>query len=471
MLTEKLAIVPSWLGDETLYSWAARMHRQSGTTVRQTSALLFGATHAYRECCAPAGLHHFVAVTGECLGDLRTVLLQRTALAAYFPFLSDALRESFAQRASGAANVAWTSQFGMRASGLAADGLRWCQRCVEQDRARWGEARWRLPHQLPGVYVCIDHDELLCEHDPTRAAWHLPPADGIAATAGRREAGEMRALRTVATLANSLVGGVQVDRRAMTATLMAALRSQSVIPATKAATVDRLRAWFASTPVAHAVQRLPGMETLVDGAWVYGLVHGTRVAHPVKWLLLWAAVFADHGDNVAVRLMHDPGQATVWDPSGQGLLWPEANPNADPRLKAAMETHHSARAVAKALGVSMTAVRRYLREAGEQGQHERAARRQQARLKAAMQEIEDFMQNNPACTRSEVRKLCKTQVSWLRRCAPESLMWLLGRLPATRGRARTPAPTQHVSALMRSRCAKVVTQNQPGRTSPAQHLR
>lgn len=444
MQIEKLAFVPSWLGDETLYSWAARMHRQSGTTVKQTSTLLFGATHAYRESCAPAKLHHFVAVTGECLGDLRTVLLQRTTLAAYFPFLSDAQKTHFTQRASAATNVAWTSQFGMRSAGLAAGGLRWCHRCVDTDLERWGEARWRLPHQLPGVYVCIDHNELLQEHDSTRAAWHLPPLRGSAAPAGQREASEMQALRTVAMLSNSLVGGVQVDRGAMTAALMTALRSQSVIPATKAVTLDRLRTWFASTTVAHAVQGLPGMATLADGAWVHGLVHGTRVAHPVKWLLLWAAVFADHGDTVAVRLMHDPGQATVWDPAGQGLLWPEANANADPRLKAALETHHSARVVAKALGVSMTAVRRYLREAGEQGQQERAVRRQQARLKVAIQEIEAFMQTNPACTRSDVRKLCKTQVSWLRRCAPEALTFLLARLPAMKKRPRLPAAQDHL---------------------------
>ncbi|RYG88851.1 MAG: hypothetical protein EON59_03120 [Alphaproteobacteria bacterium] len=437
MTARRLPIVPDWLGDETLYSWAARAHRQGGASVKQTSHELFGATHAYREHCAPAGLHHFVSATGHLLGGTSDLLLGRTALSAYYPFLSGVQRERFAELASTGVNVAWSSLFGMRSSGLAVNNLRWCPQCVEADRERWGAARWRLPHQLPGVRICCDHDELLREHDAVQAAWHLPPRIDRAVHGVKPLASsQMRALRTVAALSTSLVGGVQLDLVAMTEALTVVLRSQSVLPAGKTSSVDRLQTWFASTAVAEAIRDQPGLEVLADGAWLHDAVHGRRAAHPVKWLLLWAATFADRGETVAVRLLHDPAGATVWDPAGQGLLWPEADPNVDPRLKTAMETHQTAGAVAKSLGVSLTAVRRYLRSAGRKGQEARAAIRKQARLDLAVQEIGTFMVANPACTRSQVRLLCKTQVSWLRRCAPDALTSLLARLPQTRGRPR-----------------------------------
>ena len=240
MSPARLAFVPDWRGDETLYSWAARFHRQLGTTVRQTGLNLFGASHACREHCAPAGLHHFVRVTGQTFGDVRTILLRRTPLAAYYPFLPVPQRERFAALCNRASNVPWASHFGMRASALETGGLRWCPECAQADRAALGEARWRLPHQLPGVRICLDHDELLHEAIVDRAAWNLPPAkaDRAARSAQTLPDGQVRALRAIALLSASLAGCDRLDLAQMKRAVIVALRSQGVVTAARPLSAD-----------------------------------------------------------------------------------------------------------------------------------------------------------------------------------------------------------------------------------------
>ena len=434
----RLAFVPDWRGDETLYSWAARFHRQRGTTVKQTGQQLFGAAHACREHCAPAGVHRFILATGHVLGDVRGVLLGRTPLAAYFPFLSEGRRERFAALCLRASNVPWASQFGMPASALETGGLRWCTRCAEADQALWGEVHWRLPHQLPGVRICLDHGELLHEFQVDRFSWNLPPSkvDRVRRHSGTTPEEHVRSLRTVAALSASLMGCDRLDLAQMKLAVVVALRSQGVVTAARPMSTGTLQAWFASLPVAAAIGGQPGLHVLADGAWLHDALHGRRAVHPVKWLLLWSAAFYGADDSTLVRAMHCPVLMTAWDPLGQGLLWPEAEPNLDSRLKTTVEAHATARAAAMALGVSVTAVRRYMKAAGCQPQNSRVASQRQDRLSLATRAIEACISANPSCTRSQVRDLCKAEVSWFRRWAPETLAALLARLPEVRDRQR-----------------------------------
>jgi len=45
--------------------------------------------------------------------------------------------------------------------------LRYCPACVVEDRHSYGETYWRVEHQLPGVFVCADH-ELPLRHSKAR---------------------------------------------------------------------------------------------------------------------------------------------------------------------------------------------------------------------------------------------------------------------------------------------------------------
>ncbi|MBP0594979.1 TniQ family protein [Paraburkholderia sp. LEh10] len=47
--------------------------------------------------------------------------------------------------------------------------LRFCRQCAEQDLADGPESYWRRAHQLPGVFICLKHIEMLCNSRiPTR---------------------------------------------------------------------------------------------------------------------------------------------------------------------------------------------------------------------------------------------------------------------------------------------------------------
>lgn len=40
--------------------------------------------------------------------------------------------------------------------------LRWCPRCVEEDREKYGETYWHRAHQIAGVNICVKHRRRLC---------------------------------------------------------------------------------------------------------------------------------------------------------------------------------------------------------------------------------------------------------------------------------------------------------------------
>jgi hypothetical protein len=56
--------------------------------------------------------------------------------------------------------------------------LRWCPRCVQEDRVQHGEAYWRRAHQLYGTWTCHRHQLDLVESEETGRDW-MPkrPAD------------------------------------------------------------------------------------------------------------------------------------------------------------------------------------------------------------------------------------------------------------------------------------------------------
>jgi hypothetical protein len=56
--------------------------------------------------------------------------------------------------------------------------LRWCPRCVQEDRLAYGEAYWRRAHQLHGCWVCMKHGlKLVASKDAGRSWIVFQPAE------------------------------------------------------------------------------------------------------------------------------------------------------------------------------------------------------------------------------------------------------------------------------------------------------
>ncbi|MGC4062789.1 MAG: TnsD family Tn7-like transposition protein [Aquabacterium sp.] len=170
-----------WLPDETLYSWCSRYHRLAANGLAgRTSSQLFGSKHPGLAHDLPAGLTQFVQRTSGSLGDVQTIIRDRTVLPFYLPLRSLDLagRAWSLMGAEGIGSLKF--QLGLLTSGLgAAHPLKACPACTQADLQEHAVAYWHRSHQLPGVWICLKHHEPLM-HSPIkldqrgRFQWVLP---------------------------------------------------------------------------------------------------------------------------------------------------------------------------------------------------------------------------------------------------------------------------------------------------------
>ena len=153
------AWTPQWLGDETLYSLCARYHRIAGHRLASTTCMnLFGHSRVGLSHDLPGHLTAFMTRTRGRLGTADTILLRRTIMGYYLPFLTAERRAEVTRRMLSdgprglKADMGWlATRFG------AAHPLKACDACVAEDEHRHHIATWRLVHQLPAVWTCPTH--------------------------------------------------------------------------------------------------------------------------------------------------------------------------------------------------------------------------------------------------------------------------------------------------------------------------
>lgn len=431
--TEAQPLIPAWRGDETLYSWAGWFHRTCGAgPTRETGKALFGAPHAYKEYGAPANIQHLSNATGGLLGDARTVLLKRTVLGAYYPFLRASQQAMFDSLLQSPKRTSWLTRFGMRASALDSTKLlRWCPECIADDMDRWYLARWRLPHQIPGAWWCIDHECLLITHVPQHANWATPPINELPDHPSRDQARPHAAvLHAMAAMANSLIGASPVDVQMLKRSVLSSLREKGAISNGKPLNAPGLRLWFTDTPTYQALLHVdPLLASRLDSEWIYEALLKRRVGHPLLWVILWTAAYEGLSISDLIQGFHQPERILSWEDDGQGMLWIEADLRGDTSVQQIVLNATSVGDAAEQLRVSPTAIRRYLRKVQcSPARHLENAQRVVRQAKA-IQEIESLIESEPSMTRTDVHRYCKASVSWLRRWNPDLLDELLSRVP------------------------------------------
>lgn len=432
MSSKPLHLIPDWRGDETLYSWSARMHRLLAGATKETGKRLFGASHAYKEWAVSTRLDHLELVTGGSLGNIRSILLQRTVLAAFYPFLRAEQRHDFDERAASAQRAQWLTRFGMRASTLDAAEMRWCPSCTEEDVREWGATRWRLPHQMPGAWWCVEHNMPLNRLMPGRAEWVLPDifesGTELMLTVGQRQA-----LRTLSALAASLNGQERIKLVSIKRALLSRLREMGVVSSMKPVFPQDLQHWFAKTDLAAAVEQVqPSFQSTLDRPWIYETLLKRRSNHPLLWMMLWVTAFEGVPQQEVVRGFHEPDATLIWQEDGQGMLWVEANFQGDHRVQAIVRDAETIKEAARQLNVSIITVRRYMREAQCSPKLVHEEDRRQIKKEVALAEIESLIQANPDVSKTDIHRKCKGAVSWLYKWAPDLLASLLAKISEKR---------------------------------------
>lgn len=164
-----LSYFPNLYPDELLYSGFARYHDHSGNiSSKQTTKELFGNMSSVAVVDFPNNLAVFYkSIAHFNPPNINDLVTNHTMYNYYTAFQSDEMKSrAFDYITNGGKPGAIHMFLGIAASTIKNwHYLRFCSSCVQQDKERYGEAYWHMSHQLPKVFYCHLHQELL--HDST----------------------------------------------------------------------------------------------------------------------------------------------------------------------------------------------------------------------------------------------------------------------------------------------------------------
>lgn len=154
--------------DEILYSVCARYHWRAGNgSTMATARDLFGHEASQVAVDLPSRIGHLVSQLPpghRCSAD--RLIDDHTLLPFYAPFMPPARLRQLRTDMTGAPDGGSIhGRSGILTSHLSLEYLRFCPRCIEEDRAQYGEPYWHRIHQVPGVMACPVHQVFLESSD------------------------------------------------------------------------------------------------------------------------------------------------------------------------------------------------------------------------------------------------------------------------------------------------------------------
>lgn len=145
-----------WLPGESLYSIISRLHRLMGhTRSAHTSSLLFGSSRLGGTATVTTSLSELVKRTYGVLGTEEELSTTRQSAGYFLKFLPDTDRVSILHALRG--HISPPNARALLRTRHPANLLRWCPACRFEDLATYGVTYWRLVHQLPCTWACLDH--------------------------------------------------------------------------------------------------------------------------------------------------------------------------------------------------------------------------------------------------------------------------------------------------------------------------
>lgn len=162
-MIRKVDTFPQIMEGEALFSAIAQYHLWSGNSAQAHSHMdLFG-----NKCVrATFDIPSYTQALSDRLPEelelsARSLMLRHTHLRYYQAFLPVQYAEEIVDRAIGGdASLHFT--LGLNSSIVCRpENLAFCEACLDEMRLIAGRLWWRLDHQLPGVFLCPDHGEVL----------------------------------------------------------------------------------------------------------------------------------------------------------------------------------------------------------------------------------------------------------------------------------------------------------------------
>lgn len=213
------APILDWLPDETLFSLVSRIHGLWGACdPGRTASLLFGRRRGGTQHDLPGFLDTFVRQTGGRLGGAQEIARGRTLMSYYRHFVSPAREQELVDAMCAGTVGHLKFRLGLLTSRFRANHpLKACLTCMKQDMEEHGWAYWHLGHQLPGLWCCPEHGEILRESllkstGVRRFFWVLPRAEGLMSIPAGIEREHERVLQAAARLGALTQGLVQHGR-------------------------------------------------------------------------------------------------------------------------------------------------------------------------------------------------------------------------------------------------------------------
>lgn len=181
MATSCFGLSLAWLPGETFFSLCSRLHFLSGhLRPAATTEQLFSLSERCIKHDVPCGLDAFERNTSGLWGEAISIIEQRTIFPFFSPFQSDSSVAGALVQIRGPSLGPLKYQLGLVCGGFGADHpLRACRSCMARDLDSCGVSYWHLSHQYPGVVVCPEHSEVLCECSQNRRwcgrfTWTMP---------------------------------------------------------------------------------------------------------------------------------------------------------------------------------------------------------------------------------------------------------------------------------------------------------
>ena len=295
-------VAPSWAGDESLYSWCCRWHRLTLNRTRMSGLVLFGVPSAAKVRIAPNPFGHFSTVTKGLLGSPADIVRRRTAVGSFLALARHTDRQCIEAGALNPAHVL------SEKTGIAMR-LRYCNGCVKRHQNLWGMAIWRLPHQLPGAVICLEHGRPLIELVEQRQLWSLP-GNGTVREVDVASQSEIRALSLAAEAAVCIFDseGLEVNElreraRSVVSEGYGALDTKRLDP-------ERVDSDWQSSPLSQWCKRVFPGSNAFPPMWITNVLRSRRSERsPLRWAFLaayfeersWssAKIFFSGGRNVS----------------------------------------------------------------------------------------------------------------------------------------------------------------------------
>lgn len=433
----EVACIPDWLPGECLYGWSSRYQDLWQGKTKDLGLFLFGRAHACRQRDLPHGMDRFQQASRGLLGTTEEILRERTVLGAYWPLIDDPTRQAMIAAASDTTGVGVAMTLGLPASRLGATHpLRWCSECLRDAEARLQQPTWLIEHQWPATWVCLHHESPLSQVHSDRAQWLRPGAMPSRALASGNSS-ESAALLLAARLSQKLAQREAVDQTSLQINCVEKMRVLGLAASRSRLAADRIDDWFAQSAIGQWCCRHADQIQLPSGTWIRKLLRSRAVAHPTKWVLLWAALWEGEGTDAALRAFDRACDGRLaFEGEAQVQLWPDglAQTRASwppARVCAAFDEADTLQDVASRLTTSQGAVKSWLADYPEFCERWLTTVRER-RAQLARSRIEAYLTVNPEASRTQLLRACHTDMSWLSRWNRFTWHRMLERIPHSR---------------------------------------